>query len=231
MELAASHTYLKSFWLRVSFQNASQVTVLSLRTSFQFCPGKGCSGMGSPFPAHPPPSSDLPFNQACFDSLFMRFDKACSIRKIDAAASAHLGLGCKNNMCLCYRVPVTCSSCCRHRLRIHQDIDTFVYRICSVALIDFQDNYDSNILIIQQQTGCSPNHEHNCTKAPLMQGIQQLIAHASNNTVAAIARNRVPHGCHMDHNSAPYNNEPCGMGACITQRIAHGVRYKQWSDT
>lgn len=46
--------------------------------------------MGSRFPAHPPPSSDLPSNQVCFNSLFMRFNKACSMRKIDAAASAHL---------------------------------------------------------------------------------------------------------------------------------------------
>lgn len=50
VELAASHTYLKSFWLMGSFQKASQVTVLSCRTSFHCCPGYGCSGVGSPAP-------------------------------------------------------------------------------------------------------------------------------------------------------------------------------------
>ena len=50
VELAASQTYLKSFWLIGSFQKASHVTVLSCRTSFHCCPGYGCSGTGSPAP-------------------------------------------------------------------------------------------------------------------------------------------------------------------------------------
>lgn len=50
VELAASQTYLKSFWLMGSFQKANHVTVLSWRTSFHCWPGYGCSGVGSPTP-------------------------------------------------------------------------------------------------------------------------------------------------------------------------------------